>query len=289
MGINYRSFGDYVRDKFGEKVYKLPLDAGFTCPNIDGRKGRGGCVYCRNTAFKPNYLSGTETVEQQLEAGLEVFAGRNVDKFFAYFQAHTNTYASSDELAQLYERVLARPEVVGLCLGTRPDCLSREVVELLAGYAESGYEIWVEIGQQTASEETLDRINRGHGFREYKAAVERLSGRRNLLISPHVIFGLPGETRSDMLRTVDRLVQVGLDGVKFHHLQVIRGTPLAETYRRGNYSPLTYEEYRSLIVDALDRLPPDTVVHRLMADAPDELLVAPRWEETKHELIQSLR
>ncbi len=283
-----RSFADYVQDKFNRKVYKIPVDAGFTCPNIDGETARGGCIYCRNDAFQPPYVHEEQKLEKQVEEGKKNFRRKNAEKFLVYFQAHTNTYASVEELKDLYGRVLGLADVIGLCIGTRPDCLGEDVVELLGKLSESGKEIWVEIGQQTANERTLERINRGHGFEEYIRAVDRLADYSRLKICTHLIFGLPGETLADMETTVRKINRHRLQGVKFHHLQVVRGTPLARRYRAGEYSPLTYEHYVEIVGRALEILPADTVVHRLIGDAPRELLLAPRWQVSKHKFLQDL-
>ncbi len=288
MVENYLSFGVYVREKFGEKVYKLPVDAGFSCPNLTGEKGRGGCVYCRNEAFKPFYLEESDSLEEQVHRGKEIFRNKGANKFLIYLQPHTNTYAPLAKLETIYEELLSYSEVVGLCLGTRPDCLGAEIVELLAGYAESGYEIWVEIGQQTIHESTLRRINRGHRFQEYKKSVTRIREHPQLKLCTHVIFGLPGETEAMMHQSIEKLINLGLDGIKFHHLQVIRGTPLARSYREGEYTPLAYETYRDLVSWSLKKLPSDVVVHRLIGEAPRELLLAPRWNKNKHEFLQEI-
>lgn len=288
MARGYLSFSDYVQAKFGEKVYKLPIDAGFTCPNISGEKGRGGCVYCRNKAFKPFYLEADDSLEQQVKKGKEIFERKGAEKFLIYFQPHTNTNAPLEELRDLYEKLLGLDSVLGACIGTRPDCLGPEVVDLLGELSSSGYEIWVEIGQQTVHDRTLDRINRGHGFAAYRRAHRRLRQYPDLNICPHVIFGLPGETKTMMEESVDRLVELGLDGIKFHHLQVIRGTPLARTYCQGDYEPLTYDTYRSLVISSLKQLPAETVIHRLLGEAPRELLLAPHWETNKHEFKQEI-
>ncbi len=283
-----RSFADYVREKFGRKVYKIPVDAGFTCPNIDGEVGRGGCIYCRNDAFQPPYVDKNISIEEQVEAGKKIFRRKNAEKFLVYFQAHTNTYGPVEELKEFYERALVLDDVLGLCIGTRPDCLPEEVIDLLGAYSAAGREIWVEIGQQTANERTLARINRGHGFSDYQEALGRLKEYPGLNVCAHLIFGLPGEDLVDMEKSVREINRYKLEGIKFHHLQVVRGTPLARRYRAGEYSPLSYEEYVEIVKRALDILPDKTVIHRLIGDAPRRLLLAPRWEVSKQKFVKDL-
>ncbi len=285
---DFLSFSDYVRQKFGCKVYKLPLDAGFTCPNRKDDRTEGGCIYCRNDAFKPYFISSNDSLEKQLAAGRRMFSRRDIDTFFAYFQAYTSTYAEIGQLRRLYSRALLSPGVIGLCVGTRPDCLSEEVIDLLAGFARSGSEVWIEIGQQTAHDETLKRINRGHDFAAYRRTVDRIQKHSALNLCMHLIFGLPGEDRSMMLETVEKITNLGVDGVKFHQLQVLTETPLAAQYQSGDYQPIAYETYRGILQAALEILPEDVVVQRLMAEAPDSLLLAPRWSKTKHELRREL-
>lgn len=274
---SYLSFNRYLRDKFGCKIYKVPVDCGFSCPNIDGTVGRGGCIYCRNTAFKPFYISKSDSLERQIEKGIKIFRRKNAEKFLIYFQANTNTYAPVEKLKKLYDRALAFEDVVGFSVGTRPDCLPEDVVDLLGFYGESGYEVWIEIGQQSVHPDTLKRINRGHDFEDYRNAVLRIREYPQLKICTHIVFGLPGENEKMMKETIRKLIETGLDGIKFHQMQVIRGTPLAENYRRGDYEPLSEEVYDKLVNWSLKQLPADVVVQRLRASAPDELLIAPKW------------
>ncbi len=287
--ISYRTFSDYVKEQFGEPVYKLPLDAGFSCPNLDGTAGTGGCSYCLNASFTPRYTRRYKRIDQQLEAGKKRLQARGIGLFFSYLQAHTNSYGPFEQLEKLYSRVINQPGAVGLCLGTRPDCLTPEVVELLGNYEGKGKEIWIEIGLQSSHDQTLNRINRCHDFSAYLTAIKLLNSEPLLKISPHLIFGLPGETPSMMLETVKRVVDLGLDGIKFHQLQVIKGTPLAGEFYRGEYSPLSYLEYRDILVEALRLLPEKTVVHRVMGESSKKLLLAPLWNQGKQTLINYLQ
>lgn len=287
MDLPCRSLSDYFRERFGEKVYKLPLDARMSCPNRDGSKGTGGCSFCNPLSFRPDYLSGTECIEWQLRKGRGLYRERDVDLFLAYFQTGTNTYASADRLAELFRRALRPPDVVGLSVGTRPDCLPSEVVDLLGRIAED-HEVWVEIGQQSSNDETLQRTNRCHSWKDYREAVDRLRQYPSLKLCTHVMFGLPGETPDDMHRTIRDLRRVGLDGIKFHQTQVIRGTRLERQYRTGDYRPVEYETYRDLVVRALGMLPARTVIHRLISETTPRWLVAPRWDTSKGEFIREV-
>ncbi len=274
---DYLSFNRYLRDRFGCKVYKVPVDCGFSCPNIDGSVGRGGCIYCRNSAFRPFYISKNDSLEEQIEKGFEIFRRKNAEKFIIYFQSRTNTYAPLEKLEKLYDRALDFEDVVGLSVGTRPDCLGEDVVDLLGSYSKQGYETWIEIGQQSVHPETLQRVNRGHGFEEYQEALKKIRRYPDLKVCAHVVFGLPGEDEKMMKETIKKLIDAGLEGIKFHQMQVIRGTPLAAAYRRGEYEPISEELYRALVNWSLKRLPDSVVVQRLQASAPRELLIAPRW------------
>jgi radical SAM protein (TIGR01212 family) len=273
----YYSFGRYLRERFGEKVRKLSVDAGFSCPHLRG--GRG-CVYCDTSAFTPP-VSGTIT--EQLEQGkARVGKHLGVKKFLAYFQPRTNTFAPAAKLEALYREALAVSGVVGLAIGTRPDCVPDEVLNLLETLAKE-CELWVEYGLQSANDETLKRINRAHDVAAFTDAVQRTKG-RNIKICVHVIFGLPGETREDMMRTAQLVADLGLDGIKFHHLHVVKGTRLHEMYDRGEVGVFEFEEYANLVADAIKLLPPNMVVQRLFGWAPPDMLVAPDWKMTRGEI-----
>lgn len=276
-GRRYFRLSSFFRLKFGQPVYKIPLDAGFSCPNRDGTIGRGGCSYCYNPSFSPvSSEAGTTPLNDQLRRGKKKKTGA---LYLAYFQAYTNTHASPGCLRALYDQALADPDVVGLSIATRPDCISPEILDLLTDYARRCH-LWVEYGLQSAHDATLQAINRGHSAAAFAAAVRQTRERR-ILCCAHVILGLPGETRKMMLETISFLNCCNLDGIKFHHLQVMEHTPLAEAYRQGIipvYS--SAEAYVEILCDCLEKLSPHTVVHRLAARAArDELLIAPRWPE----------
>ncbi len=272
----YYSFGRYVRQRFGCRVHKVALHAGFTCPNRDGSRGRGGCTFCNNAGFSPNARAEPAEIRQQLAAGIAAARRRRkAERFIAYFQAYSNTYAPIDRLRELYDEAWRFPEVVGMSVGTRPDCVDAAKIDLIAGYTSRG-EVWIEYGLQSIHDQTLAAINRCHSYREFLEAVE-LTRERGIKICVHTILGLPGETREMMLATHERLAELGIDGIKLHLLHVMRDTVMAEQYRRGEISLLERGEFVGLVCDVLERLPPTVVIQRMHADAPTDILLAPQW------------
>lgn len=278
----YYRLSSFFRHKFGAPVYKIPLHAGFSCPNRDGTIGRGGCTYCYNPSFSP--FSAAEvppTIDEQIRRGKKK---KKMARYLAYFQAYTNTYAPVPELKKAYDLALADPEVIGLSVATRPDCVSEEIIDLLANYARHKH-VWIEYGLQSSHNQTLKTINRGHDKAAFTAAVE-LSRDRGIYLCAHIILSLPGETKPMMLETIDYLNSLKLDGIKFHHLQVIVNTPLAAQYREGLVE--VYEEpsaYISILCDCLEHLSPQTVVHRLAGQAiTEKLLIAPHWKESSGQI-----
>jgi len=283
----YKTFNHYLKDKFGERVYRVPLDAGFTCPNRDGVRAFGGCTFCDDRGSGAPTINRYMSVKQQLDSGIARIKKRfKAKKFLAYFQAFTNTYAPEGVLKELYDLALSTPDVVGLCIGTRPDCLPDNVLDLLAEYNERSF-VWLEIGLQSAFNATLDRINRGHSAEEYFDAVARAK-KRNLNVATHLIFGLPGETEEDMLSTVRQISASPLDGVKIHQLCVYKGTAMEEDYRRGELPLLAEDAYIDLVVRALELLPSNTVIMRLVAEGTEEELVAPDWSFEKARVMERI-
>ncbi len=281
------TFGSHMRRRHGQRVHKIAINAGLTCPNRDGTKGRGGCTFCNNRSFSPRALR-PPPVADQIAAGRRVIRRRTGARcYLAYFQAYTNTYADVTTLARLYEEALAQPDVIGLSVGTRPDCVPEAVLDLLAGYGERGLEVWLELGLQSAFDETLARVNRGHGFAEYREAVHAARA-RGLPVCTHLIIGLPGEGRDHALATLARVLAEGVDGIKFHPLHVVRGTRLAGEWRRGGYRPLALEEYVAIVADLVERLPPRVVVHRLTGTASPDILRAPAWCAYKWRVLNAI-
>ena len=219
------TFGKMMLQRYGERVHKIAIDAGFTCPNRDGSKGRGGCTFCNNASFSPNDRKPLP-ISAQIAAGRRVIRKRTgARKYIAYFQAYTNTYADVDELARLYDQALLEPDIIGLSIGTRPDCVPGSVLDLLADFKDKGYEVWLELGLQSSYDKTLDRVNRGHGFADYCNAL-RAARSRGLQVCTHLIIGLPGETASHCRTTLERVLALGVDGLKLHPLHVVKGTRL---------------------------------------------------------------
>ena len=280
----YRDLNSYLVSQFGERVQKISLDAGLGCPHRDGRIGAGGCIYCNPRGSGTGAWAQGKSLTVQMKEGMARLGKRyKARKFIAYFQSYCNTYAPPAKLQALYEEALAFPEVVGLSIGTRPDCLSEEILDLLTDYARH-YLVWLELGLQSAHDVTLQRINRGHDVNCFTQAVNQAAGRGIHLLA-HVILGLPGEGRAEMLTTADYLAALPLEGVKIHLLYVIEGTLLAELYYSGAYQPLAEAEYVSLVVDFLERLPPQMVIHRLTGDPHPHELVAPTWCRNKSRVL----
>jgi hypothetical protein len=277
----YYRLSQFFKERFGKPVYKIPLDAGFSCPNRDGTVGTGGCSYCYNPSFSPFSGKKTLSVREQILKGKK--KSRNA-LYLAYFQAYTNTYAPVGELKVLYDQALSDDEVAGLSIATRPDCISAEIIDLLEVYAARCH-TWIEYGLQSAHDQTLKRINRGHGSAAFTKAME-LTTSRGIFICAHIILGLPGETKEMILATIDFLNKCKIDGIKFHHLQIIRGTPLASDYEEGSIEVFDQpEHYIDLLCDCLERLSPACVIHRLASQASSKvLLTAPRWPVSSGQL-----
>ncbi|MEW5792507.1 MAG: TIGR01212 family radical SAM protein [Pseudomonadota bacterium] len=281
------TFGQAMLQRYGERVHKLALHAGFTCPNRDGSKGRGGCTFCNNASFNPAGRRPA-TIAAQLADGRRVIGGLSKARLFlAYFQAYTNTYAPREVLAALYDQALAVPDVIGLAVGTRPDCVPDTVLDLLADYRSGGLEVWLELGLQSACEETLARVRRGHGLAEYRHAV-RAARARGIPVCTHLIAGLPGETAAHCRRSLDIVLELGVDGLKLHPLHVVRGTQLAREWRRGDYRPLALDEYVDIAADLVQRTPAQVVFHRLTGTAPAPLLLAPDWCAGKWRVLNGI-
>ncbi len=286
--LPYRDLNTYLQGRFGQRVQKIALDAGFTCPNRDGTRGRGGCLYCNPRGSGTGAWSKGLSLTAQLEAGAAGLARRyGAQKFIAYFQGFTNTYGPRERLKALYDEALAFPGVVGLSIGTRPDCLEDGVLQLLAGYARTRL-LWLELGLQSAHDETLRRLNRGHDAACFAEAVRRAAA-FGLEVVAHVILGLPGEGPEEMAATARFLAGLPLQGVKLHLLYVVEGSALARLYREGAYEPLTEEGFVQAAVDFLEHLPPGFVIHRLTGDPHPQELLAPAWCLDKSRVVARLR
>lgn len=286
MSRLYYPLSEYLKGLFGCKVFKVTVDAGFSCPNRDGTKRLGGCVYCESATLVPKDHQGSIDVTSQLDTGIERVRSRHkAEKFIAYFQINTNTHAPVDFLRTLYSEAL-RPDIAGIAVSTRPDCVNEDVAGLFAELKEKT-RLWVELGLQTANDKTLEAINRGHTASDFEDAAARLAS-RGIDVTAHVIVGLPGEGRAEVLKTMDFVSKLPLRGIKFHQLQVIKGTRLEESYLKGGVEVLSLEEYASIVADCLEVLPPGLVIHRLSGDAPKSFLVAPKWGANKFMIAERI-
>lgn len=281
------TLGQDLLRRHGERVHKLSLHAGFTCPNRDGSKGIGGCSFCNNASFAP-MARERAAVREQIAAGRRVIRRRTgARRYIAYFQAYTNTYGELDRLKALYDEALAEPDVIGLAIGTRPDCVPDAVLELLAEYRDQGHEIWLELGLQSAFDASLARVNRGHGWTEY-AATLKAARARGLRVCTHLIIGLPGEDRRHARQSLLRVLALGVDGLKLHPLHVVKGTRLANEWRRGEYRPLAQAEYVDIAADLIALTPPEVVWHRVTATAAERILLAPAWCARKWRVLNAI-
>ncbi|MCK5145437.1 TIGR01212 family radical SAM protein [bacterium] len=273
MEKRYYQFSQYLRDRFGCKTWKLPIDAGFTCPNRDGTLGSKGCIFCDNAAFSPR---DERPPLVQLYAHMKrIRNARKVDAFIIYFQTFSNTYAPIAKLKKMWDEAIAQPGVVGLSIGTRPDCLSDEILELLSGYLPT-VEVWLELGVQTIHDSTLEFIERKHNFAQSRKAIIDAAN-RGLKVSVHLIIGLPGETTQMIRETIDTIATLPIHGIKIHPLQIIRNTRLADLYNAGEFSLMSREVYLEHVCDLIERLPPHIVIQRLTAEAQLDYLIAPKW------------
>ena len=283
----YYDYGTWIRHRFPFRVQKISIDAGFTCPNRDGKLSTGGCIYCDNRTFNPAYCQRKDSVARQLEAGKQFFARKYpAMKYLAYFQAYTNTYASIDHLRQLYEEALRVKDVVGIVIGTRPDCVSDELLDYLEDLNRRTFLI-VEYGVESANDETLQRINRGHSFEQSRMAIEK-THQRGILTGAHIILGLPGEDAQENLRQAPVISSLPIDILKIHQMQIIRGTRLAAEFERNPFHIYDTDEYIHLITSYIQRLRKDLILERFVSQSPKELLIAPHWGLKNHEFTDLL-
>lgn len=274
----YREFGDFLRERFPFKAQKIAINAGFTCPNRDGSKGRGGCTYCNNQTFNPGYCQTDKSVADQLAEGVRFFSRKYPEmRYLAYFQAYTSTYGEQERLERLYEEALSYPGVVGLVIGTRPDCMPDRLLDYLARLSERVL-VLVEYGVESTLDRTLRRINRGHDFAEAEEAIRRTAA-RGIAVGAHLILGLPGESRDEILGHADRLSDLPLTTLKLHQLQLIRHTRMALEFERQpeDFHLFTVDEYIDLAIDFIERLDPAIALERFVSQSPKELLIAPDW------------
>ena len=286
-GKPYHSFDYMLKERFGEKIYKVALDAGMTCPNRDGTLGSRGCIFCSAGGSGDFAGSRQDSITQQIEKqAASIRQKRGVAKFIAYFQAYTNTYAPVDYLRKIYTEAISHPDIVAISIGTRPDCLGEDILQLLDELNQKN-PVWVELGLQTIHETTARYIRRGYPLSCFEQAVSELR-KRNLDVIVHTILGLPGESKNDILSTIEYLNHGDIQGIKLQLLHVLKGTDLAEDYLAGKFQVYSMEEYLELVIDCLEHLNPEIVIHRLTGDGPKDLLIAPLWSSAKRTVLNTL-
>lgn len=286
-GKPYHSFDYMLKERFGEKIYKVALDAGMTCPNRDGTLGSRGCIFCSAGGSGDFAGSRQDSITQQIEKqAASIRQKRGAAKFIAYFQAYTNTYAPVDYLRKIYTEAISHPDIVAISIGTRPDCLDEDVLQLLDELNRKK-PVWVELGLQTIHETTAQYIRRGYPLSCFEQAVSELR-KRNLDVIVHTILGLPGENKNDILSTIEYLNHQDIQGIKLQLLHVLKGTDLAEDYLAGKFQVYSMEEYLELVINCLEHLNPEIVIHRLTGDGPKDLLIAPLWSSAKRTVLNTL-
>lgn len=279
----YNDYPSYIRRRFNQRVQKVSLDTGFTCPNRDGTKGIGGCTYCNNNSFSPDYCKPSKSITQQIDEGIAFFANKyKTQEYLAYFQAYTNTYADIKLVKELYEEAINHPQVIGLVIGTRPDCVDEDLICFLSELANTNY-ISLEFGVESTLDRTLELVNRCHTFEETKAAYE-LSMNRGLHLGAHMIIGLPGESKEDILNHSNELNKLPIQSLKLHQLQIVKHTMMAVQLKEKPemFNLFTVDEYIDLITDFVALLRPDIIIERFISQSPHHLLVAPQWNGLKN-------
>lgn len=285
----YLQFSAYLKNIFKEKVYKITLDAGFNCPNRDGSISNGGCIFCDDSGSFSNAHSSSLTIKEQLQISSKFLSDRfKAKKFISYFQAFSNTYKPLEELKLIYPQALDHKDVVGLSIGTRPDCIDEYKLDYINQLAENNKLIWIEYGLQSIHDKTLNLINRGHDYLCFENAFRLTKERKNINICVHVILGLPGESYDDMILTAKKLAQLNIDGIKIHLLCVLKNTKLEKLYQNNELNLLSENDYVSLVCDFLEYLPPSTTIHRIAGNGYSQSLVAPLWLNHKFQTLNKI-
>ena len=284
--LRYNKLNTYLSTKFGGRVLKVCVDGGFTCPNRDGTKGHGGCIYCSELG-SGELINKTSSISSQVTNFLSSYRGQRANKFIVYFQNFTCTYDSIDSLKQKYNEALcADSKIIGLSIATRPDCITKEVCSLLSSYLDK-YHVSVELGLQTANNKIGDTINRCYTTQDFVTAVKLLH-EHGIEVVAHMMIGLPNESRQDIVDTVNLLNSVGVDGVKIHSTYVVKNTKLHDLYVSGNYTPITFDYYVDSVIYAITHFNPNIVIHRITGDAPKDILVAPQWNKSKKVVMNTI-
>ena len=283
----FYSANDYYKEMFGEKIIKLAIDGGFTCPNRDGKVAKGGCTFCSSNGSGDYAGERMKSISEQFDNIKDMMNKKWKDgKYIAYFQAYTNTYAPINELREKYEEAISKEGVMALAIATRPDCINEEVLDLIEEMNKKVY-TWVELGLQTIHDKTAESFNRGYNLETFDKSMEMLK-KRNIDTVVHCIFGLPKETKEEMLQTVDYIAHSGAKGIKFHLLHLMKNTNMVKDYENGNLKFLSKEEYIDLVCEGVSRIPQDMIVHRLTGDAPRDLLIGPMWSLNKWEVLNAI-
>ena len=281
----YNDFNSYLRKKFNTRVQKITVDAGLSCPNRDGLISYGGCIFCNSEGSGTNAFQKGKSITEQILLGKKAMVKRyKAKKFIVYFQSFSNTYAPFEKLKKLYSEALAVEDVIGISIGTRPDCITEKTLDLLESYTET-HLVWLEYGLQSIHNKTLDFINRGHTFETFKKTVEKTKKRKNLNVCVHVILGLPDETEKDMLETAKVLSRMNIDGIKIHMLYAVKNTKLADLYLKKKYTPITQKQYAKLTANFLKILPSDIIVQRIAVDPHPKDFLSPLWAYRKSETL----
>jgi len=283
----YRVYSRFLKEQFGHRVHKISVDAGFSCPNRGDERGGSGCLFCDPHGSGATGIARRLSIRGQIEHGKEIMRRKyKAKQFIAYFQPFSNTYAPVETLRRYYNEALQVEDVVGLAIGTRPDCVTPEILDLLAEYHQYT-DLWLELGLQSCHDSSLEFLRRGHDYATFLKAVEGVQ-ERGMRLCVHVILGLPGENRAQMLKTADEMARLHVDGIKIHLLHILAGTPLGDLYNNGSIKVLGQNEYVNLAVDFIEHLHPDTMIHRLTGDGPRDTLLAPLWSLNKWEVLNAI-
>ncbi|MDP3980138.1 MAG: TIGR01212 family radical SAM protein [Chlamydiota bacterium] len=283
----YRAFSEVLKTEFGTKVYKIPLDVGFTCPNRDGSVSLGGCIYCDEAGSGPGQEKSSQSISLRLDLGKKVMQKRyKCEKYIAYFQAFTGTYTKPETLKAFFDEALCDPDIIGLSVATRPDCLAEEMIKMLEIYHKKTY-LWIELGLQTANDEVLKKVNRGHTVACFIDAVERIK-KRGMRVCAHFVIGLPGDDTEHLYRGAEIVGAQGIDAVKLHHLYITKGAPIASAWKKGFIKTMDLEEYARLAVDFLERIPQEVIIQRLFGSSTKDKLLAPAWTLNRSQSQQAI-
>lgn len=284
----YNLFGDYLLKKYSSKVFKIPINAGLSCPNRDGTKGYNGCIFCYDGGSAVKNSLQNKTIHDQMNMAVNSFKRSNeYRQYIAYLQSFSNTYADVSTLEEIYDTAVSFPDITGLMIGTRPDCIDRDILQLISKYKKENFELWIELGIQSMNEKSLNFLNRRHSVNNSIDAINLIS-EYNIPVCAHVILGIPGETWDDMMYSADQLSRLPINGIKIHHMHIIRDTELERIYNNKKFYLFSQKEYISTVCDFIERLRPDIIIHRLMGDCDMESLVFPRWSIHKGTILRNI-